>query len=220
MGKILLLEFCLIVILLSNSGCAGLNDFYISKASNLGPNCKDWANGDVIVELSNLRLALRLGNHFLHQGGGVLLVPIREERIEINEKYRNEGSFEIQLMMKAYNNDFEFNPKEVYLKLEEGEYRQATLYYKPDYELAAPNPNFGPSYPWVVSKPESLTDFSRYFELPKHQWAGFRIHFDAPIPNPGTQFTIVIRGLKNAGRTLEPEEVVFKDKKLFTEVIN
>ena len=69
-------------------------------------------------------------------------------------------------------------------------------------------------------KPELLNNASQYFEAPKHKWIGFRIYFDTPTPNPGTPFSIEIRGLKRVRENVSVEEIKFKDKKVYRDKIS
>jgi hypothetical protein len=230
MNKKTILTLWLICVLGSISGCAGLHDFYVSKADNLPQNMKEWPNGVVVVELKDIRLCLQLDNQFSFRDGGVLFVPIpiMEQAKEITEKYCKDRSFGIELAMKSYDEDFTFNPKEVYLKLETGEYIQASKYYKPNCTLPAPNPNVGIIHGWTVPppfnsneyKPELLGNKSQSFEAPKHKWIGFRIYFDTPTPNPGTSFIIEIRGLKKGEESVPVEGIIFKDKKVYRDLIS
>jgi hypothetical protein len=220
----------LIGVLLLNSGCAAVYDFYVSKANNLGPKGKSWANGVVVEELEDIRLVLQLNNQTLINEGGwfILPFPIMGQRKEVFEKYRKDNSFEIELAMKSYGENFTFNPKQVYLRFETGGLIQASKYYKPDFVLSAPNPNCGIMHGWTVPpasnddppQPELLSDISHSFEAPKHKWIGFRIYFDAPTPNPGTQFSIIIRGLKRAEKNVPVEEIEFKEKKIYRDSIS
>ncbi len=223
----ILYSLYLFFIVLYSSGCAGINDYYVSKLDNPSKNSKSWTNGVVVLELKDIRLCLQLDNQYPFREGGELIlpIPIMGRPREVNDKYTGE-SFVIELAMKSYSEDFTFNPIEVYLRLETGENIKADKYYKPDFDFSAPNPNYGIEHGSIVPlrynfkgmKQKFYKNDNQSFECPKHKWIGFYIFFNAPRPNPGTPFSIEIRGLKRAGENVPVEEIRFKDKKIFRDM--
>ncbi len=224
----------LIGVALLNSSCATIYDYYVSKSDNSEKNLKSWNNGVEVIELKNIRLVLQVDNQIRFKEGVLFFwpIPFMGKGKEIEDSYRKDTYFEIELAMKSYNEDFSFNPKEVYLRLNTGERIQAKKYYKPDFFLSAPNPNYGfwcgttvPPSPFLYRHPfgpesEPFRNISNNFEFPKHKWIGFRIYFDTPTPNPGTSFSIEIHGLKEKGKKIVVPEIRFKDKKIFRDVIS
>lgn len=212
----------LIGVIFLNSGCAGIYDYYVSKSDNYEINLKSWNNGVEVIELKNIRLVLQVGNQFWFREGTLFFwpLPFMGKGREINDSYRKDTRFEIELAMKAYNKNFLFNPREVYLRLDTGEYIQASKYYKPDFFLSAPNPNSCTVTPPPNNDYQFLKNVSQNFEAPIHKWIGFRIYFDTPTPNPCTSFSIEIQGLKEGGEKVDVPKIKFKDKKIFRDMVS
>lgn len=149
-------------------GCAGINDFYVSKSVDDGGIYKNWSNGVVKIQLENIGIYIKPDNAQLFRDG--LLVwphlPITGTSAPVNAKYvksnflNHEGDnfdekgvyvdkrvygdyFYVEFCMRAEEENIVFNPLEVYLQLEDGESVQASKYIKPEMKVGAPNPNWG-----------------------------------------------------------------------------
>ena len=66
----------------------------------------------------------------------------------------------------------------------------------------------------------SMSEAGRIFELRRKFWVGFYLIFNTSPPNPGTPFSIIIRGLKHNGEYEPVEELKFKDKMNYQEIRN
>ncbi len=128
--------------------------------------------------------------------------------------------------MRADTENFSFNPREVYLELENGERIQASKYLRPKLKLGSPNPNWRvgsimqgsnkDSYMWSVEEYEK--EVYEYFEAERKKWLGFAIRFDTLTPNPGVPFAIEIDGLKFLDEKVSVPKIFFKDKKIHREL--
>lgn len=243
---------CLLAFGVWLSGCtAFISDYYVSKPIDTRDNYKGWSNGVVKIQLENIRVYLKPDNPLYFGDGAVLLpyIPIAFSLKENKEKYRKgkyiyqtgdergiyykghpiEGDyFYVELSMRADKEGFVFNPRQVYLELENGENIQASKYLKPEFKLGAPNPNWGVGSMLMGSVrdmkswrlEENEQSISEYFELPKGKWRGFAVRFETPTPNPGTPFAIEIKGLKYSQDLVSIPKIRFKDKKRYREIRN
>ncbi len=67
---------------------------------------------------------------------------------------------------------------------------------------------------------ENEQDSSKYFELPKNKWVGFAIRFETLTPNPGTPFSIEIKGLKRLENIVSIPKVRYKDRTTYRSIYN
>lgn len=239
----LLLSF---VFLLFISGCTGLSDSYRSKSADSGGHYSDWANGAVKIQLKNSRIYIMPQNSKFSRDGVLIwpYIPLVGANKEFEQKYSKgaylystektfygggyynlpiEGDyFYVEVCMRADKENVAFNPREIYLQLESGEYIQASKYIIPNFKLTAPNPNWEHTIIKEGWNGRKLMPFEKdeqskdqYFELPKGQWVGFAIRFETLTPNPGTLFSIEARGLTDSGEQMSIPTVTFKGKKIF-----
>jgi len=216
-------------------GCAAISDYYVSKPEDMGRQHKVWSTGTVMLNLHDITLFLQPDNSITAADGGMFLLPIplMEQRKEIIESYSKstfllkenassvadviEGDyFYIEILMKAKKDHFFFNPREVYLELEDRRYLQASKYLKPPRELARPHNCWGRLIrafddSWRFEKNEQSAN--QYFEIPSNEYVGFAIRFETPTPNPGTPFNIEIRGLKRLEEIVPIPKIRYRDKK-------
>lgn len=223
------------------SGCAGISDYYVSKSSNTGNNVKHWANGVVRINLDDMTVYFKPDNEWFLRDGTQFFVNFLGEKHEISEKYkkgayiyRKEAVFRngnymhdsilgdyfyIEICIRPNQENIVFNPREVYLQLEEGQYIQASKYLKPHFNQRSPNPNEPERIVWAAEKGWAMEGNEQvdthYFSLPRKHWTGFAIRFETPTPNPGTPFSIEIRGLQRLGEAIEVPRLIFKDKKIW-----
>lgn len=110
-----------------------------------------------MFEFKDIKLYLKPSNDFLYASGAYFIIPtpIINHRTKITENYRKstylhknvdypviniEGDyFYIEIIIETDKEGFLFNPREVYLELEDGKYLQASKYIKPDGNLEPPS---------------------------------------------------------------------------------
>ncbi len=235
-----MMKFILIILIcMCLTGCAAISEYYHSQPMDIGTDYKFWpANEIVAFNLEDIKLYLQPQNSFVAANGGMLLLPIpfMEPRKEIEEDYSKgtylfkedasyiedivEGDyFYIEILMRVKKDGFSFNPKEVYLELENKEYIRASKYIVPNMELWGPSKSdrsylLRPAkYSWRKESNEQAV--SKYFKIPPKEYVGFAIRFDYPTPNPGTPFNIEIKGLKRFESIVPIPEIRYKDKKIY-----
>jgi len=176
-------------------------------------------------------------------------IPVYHEKNEMKTKYRkgnylsqeeqvydenfdnyyfaiDEGDyFYVEISIRANEDKFTFNPREIYLELEDGGRLQAAKYIKADYKLRTPFFwSWGGLYSILWSSERNKGEYkfekdeqslSQYFEVPKNTWIGYAIRFETLTPNPGTPFNIDIKGLKYLDDSVSVPELKFTDKKLY-----
>jgi hypothetical protein len=214
--KALIVEFIFLLLL---SGCMGVIDYSISKPAEIGRNYSFRRNGIVVFKIENLELYLQPNNTIASAEGINYLGLINLARPFKNEDHKKENTFYIEILMKAEKEGFLFNPMDVYLELENGKYLPASKYLMPNTKFSSP-PVYAlcdllsgaRGYDWRMEDTGQI--MSRNFKIPTKEWIGFAISFETPTPNPGTTFTIELKGLKYQENHIILPKVKYRDNKI------